>query len=123
MRNRFYIRRQCNDTARRRKYGNIPVEYDGQRFDSRKEGIRYIGHKADKALGKIKDFERQVKFELIPKTDRYRPIAYVADFVITLPDGRKVIEDTKSPITRKDRVYRIKKIMMYWKYGIEINEV
>ena len=63
----------------------------------------------------------QVKFPLIPKTKYGREIVYKADFVY-YEDGKLVVEDVKSPITRKNRVYAIKKRMVAELYNIEIRE-
>ena len=46
---------------------------------------------------------------------------YYADAVYE-EDGAKVVEDTKSDITRRDPVYRIKKHLMMSVHGIEIME-
>lgn len=41
---------------------------------------------------------------------------YIADFVYTTIGGDKVIEDTKSDATRKDKTYRLKKQLVQVKY-------
>lgn len=98
------------------KYGNVKTEYDGFTFDSKKEAARYAELKMLEKAGAIRGLERQVVFELQPGfrgKDRkwIKPITYVADFVY-VRDGEKIIEDVKSPATRKDAAYRLKKKMM-----------
>lgn len=51
-----------------------------------------------------------------------REIAYVADFVY-MENGKQVVEDVKSDITRANPVYKIKKKMLMYVHGIEITEV
>ena len=49
------------------KYHNRKVEIDGIKFDSTKEGERYLELKLLLKAGKIRDLQMQVEFELIPK--------------------------------------------------------
>ena len=101
------------------KYRNQKTEMDGEKFDSKKECARYRQLRFLEKEGVIKDLQRQVKYELIPKTDKFRAASYVADFVYTLR-GETIVEDVKG---MKTQVYLLKKKMMYAKYGIEIKEV
>lgn len=77
--------------------------------------------------GKIVDLELQRKFilqqgfKLNGKT--YRAINYIADFVYKDLKGQVHVVDVKSEATKKDKVYRIKKKMLAYKFGIEIEEV
>ena len=104
---------------RRNKYGNHKTEVDGIVFDSRKEANRYAELLMMEKAGIIKDLLRQVRFEIVPKVkgngETSRARFYVADFTYT-QDGQKVIEDVKSPATRADKVYSLKKALMIWKY-------
>ena len=102
------------------KYGNRKTELDGMVFDSRKEAQRWAELKWMERGKLISGLERQVPFEIIPKTDKYRAVKYVADFVYTdAKTGEKVVEDCKGV---KTDVYMLKKKLMYWKYGIDIHE-
>ena len=106
------------------KYRNRKTELDGMLFDSRHEATRWIELKYMERAGLITDLRRQVPFELIPavRSGRkviQRAITYVADFVYT-QSGTQVIEDAKGV---KTDVYRIKKKLLYWRYGYEIKEV
>ena len=126
------------------KFGAKPVVFDKIKFDSTKEGYYYLKFKTMEQEGKIQNLRRQVKFELVPKVvldewdevihlktkDKIKhhikvqqPICYVADFVYTdVETGRELVVDVKSEITRKDKVYCIKKKMMRAFKGIEITE-
>jgi hypothetical protein len=102
------------------KYGNRKTELDGMMFDSRKEAQRWAELQWMERGRLISGIERQVVFEIIPKTDKYRAVKYVADFVyIDAKTGEKVVEDCKG--MRTD-VYLLKKKLMYWKFGIDIKE-
>lgn len=106
------------------KYRNRKTKVDGMLFDSRHEATRWIELKYMERAGLITDLRRQVPFELIPavRSGRkviQRAITYVADFVYT-QSGKQVIEDAKGV---KTDVYRIKKKLLYWRYGYEIKEV
>lgn len=107
------------------KYGNIKVEYDGQKFDSLKERNRYAELQLLQKAGEISELQRQVKFELQPAFyhagHKIRPIIYVCDFVYKEND-KQVIEDVKSPATRNNAVYKLKKKMMLYR-GYEIKEI
>lgn len=104
---------------RRNKYGNRKTELDGITFDSKKEAQRYAELCMLQKAGMISDLERQVRFEIVPKVkgngESSRVRFYVADFTYT-QEGQKVIEDVKSPATRADKVYSLKKALMVWKY-------
>lgn len=101
------------------KYRNRKTEVDGLQFDSIKEGARWKQLRLMEKQGIIKNLERQVKYEIIPKTDKFRACNYIADFVYIL-NGQTVVEDVKG---MKTQVYLMKKKLMYAKYGIEIKEV
>lgn len=69
-----------------------------------------------------KEYVLQDKFKINSKTRRQ--IAYKADFkYITTKDDKLHVVDVKSPYTAKDKVYRIKKKMFEYKYGIELEEI
>lgn len=110
----------------RNKYGNVKVEVDGVKYDSKKEAKRSAELETQQKLGIISNLERQVKFVLQPSFKfmghTIREIAYVADFVY-MENGNKVVEDVKSPITRKNPIYKLKKKMMMYVHGIEVKEV
>jgi hypothetical protein len=99
-------------------------EYPGEKTkvaDSEKEYRRELVLRADEAAGRIIGLRKQVKFKLYGRGGT-AICSYVADFVYLTPT-RQIVEDVKSKITRKLRVYRIKKKLMKDNYGITIAEV
>jgi len=111
--------------AARRKYGNVPTVVDGIRFDSKWEAEHYQALRLREVAGEIIGLACHVPFVL---TVHGSPVGtYVADFVYTrvaagLPTAPQVIEDTKSPPTRKSKEYRLKRKIMA-AHGHEIVEV
>ena len=105
------------------------MKIDGYTFDSKKEGNRYLELTYLLAAGKIKDLELQKQYELqesfvnAETGKRERPIYYKADFVyFDIERDKTVIEDVKSPATRENPVYQIKRKMMAYR-GYYIEEV
>lgn len=114
------------ESQSRSKYGNTKTMVNGIKYDSRKEAKRASELEMQERLGLITNLERQKKFVLQPSFKfaghTIREISYVADFVY-MENGTQVVEDVKSPITRKNPVYLIKKKMLMYVHGIEIKEV
>lgn len=107
------------------KYHNKKVSYDGYTFDSIKEKNYYIKLKILEKAGKIKELELQKEFELQPsfklnnKTNR--KITYKADFTYKTTEDNKIhVIDVKG---FKTDVYRLKKKLFEYRYGIEIEEI
>jgi len=108
-----------------RKYHNKKVEYDGYTFDSIKEKNYYIKLKLLEKAGKIKELELQKEYELQPSfklnNKTSRKITYRADFTYkTTEDDKLHVIDVKG--FRTD-VYRLKKKLFEYRYGIEIEEI
>lgn len=91
------------------KYRNRKTSMDGITFDSGKEARRYTELLLVQRAGEIRDLQRQVKFEIVPKNGNERAAYYVADFVYTRADGKKIIEDVKSAMTKKLPLYILKR--------------
>lgn len=121
------------------KYKNKKIEIDGIKFDSTKEGKRYIVLKQALEDGIIQDLKLQVKYELIPsikeeyvehlKTkDKIKtrtlqlPITYTCDFQY-FKDGELVVEDVKASPKMLPKEFTLKEKLMFWKYGIKIRKV
>ena len=99
------------------KYKNKKVEYNGKKFDSKKELNRYLILSSDES---VKSLKTQVKYVLVPSIPKVqREISYIADFVYE-KDGKTIVEDVKSPATAKDKVFLIKKKLFRYFYGFEI---
>ena len=122
-----------------KKYNNTKVEYDGIKFDSKKEMQRYIVLKAAEDSGVISNLELQVKYELIPavreeyiehlKTkDKVKtrtiqlPITYTCDFQY-LKDGVLIVEDVKASPKMLPKEFVLKEKMMFALKGIKIKKV
>ena len=105
------------------KYHNKPVYLGNIRFDSIKEKNRYFELAMLEKSGIIKNLERQKRFEVVPKNEGERAVFYVADFVY-MEREQKICEDVKSPITRKNPTYIIKrKLFKYLYKDYEFREV
>lgn len=125
--------------ANRSKYGNSKVEYQGIKFDSKREMQRYIILKDAENKGLISDLRMQVKFELIPAVKEtyiqhlktkdkectrtlQLPITYTCDFAY-IKDNETVIEDVKISKSMLPKEYVLKKKMMFALKGIQIREI
>ena len=86
---------------KKNKYRNTAVTIGSLRFASRKESYFYIFLKARREAGEIKDFKCQYKILLIPDTDKFKAVYYIADYLVIHNDGSKEIYDVKSFITKK----------------------
>ena len=133
----MYYPRNYFPRSKKNKYNANSVEYDGIKFDSQKEALRYKELSYLLSEGIITDLRRQVKYVLIP-TQREpdtigarggvkhgklleRECSYIADFVYTVVEtGETIVEDTKGFRTKE---YAIKKKLMLFVYGIQIKEV
>lgn len=106
----------------KRKYANRHVEIDGIRFDSRFEAKVWGDLKIAERLGEIVNLRRQVKFDL--KVNNIKVCSIILDFAYTdVASGKDVYADAKSPATRANRAYRIKKKLFEALYGHEILEI
>lgn len=125
--------------AKGSKYKNKKVETEHGTFDSKKEYKRFLELKSMQDNGEIYSLQRQVKYELIPaqyetitkqlktKTKEVQKLKeyavyYYADFQYA-KNGETVIEDVKASKLFMDSVYKIKKKLMLYIYGITINEI
>ncbi len=98
------------------KYNNKKTVVNGIKFDSQKEGLRYMTLVLLESTGQISDLELQPRFEIIPKhtfngkTQRKR--SYVADFRYKQGDDT-VVEDVKG---FKTAVYKLKRALFLTQY-------
>lgn len=101
---------------KRNKYGAKKTRIGDTVFDSRKEANRFQELKLLERSGYISNLKMQVKFSICPKSGgNKRERFYIADFVYC-EGGKKIIEDVKSEITRKNAVYSLKKALVQWQY-------
>lgn len=107
-------RRKSAPEAKRSKYGNQRLTFEGLSFDSKRELHRYVLLREMVRTGAISDLRRQVPFELAPGVSingrRRPPLRYVADFVYRERGSAiDTIEDVKGVVTE---AYRIKRHLM-----------
>lgn len=110
---------------KRSKYYSKKVIIDGIKFDSKKEGEYYQKLKILEKKGLIKDLELQKEYLLQDKFvingKTRRKITYRADFsYVSTEDDRLHVIDVKGFRTE---LYRVKKKLFEYKYGVEIEEV
>ena len=97
------------------KYGNVKT--DG--FDSKKEARRYADLLLLERAGRIQNLRSQIPYACV--VNGIHVCDYVADAVYN-EGARLVVEDTKSEVTRKLPVYRLKRKLMLACHGIQITE-
>ena len=101
--------------SKRSKYHNKKTG----RYDSKKEAKRAGILKLLEKQGLISDLREQVKFAFYHEDQLL--MTYIADFTYMQQD-ELIVEDVKSPPTRANRVYALKrKAMRIW-FDIEILE-
>ncbi len=101
----------------RAKYCNKKTEIDGKKFDSKLEAGRFVSLKRLQESNLISGLQCQVPFSL--EVNGILVCKYVADFVYSDIDGRRVVEDAKGVRTRD---YILKKKLMKAVHGIDIVE-
>lgn len=121
------------------KYQAKKCEYNGEVFDSQKERDFYIELKLLEKAGKISNLRRQVEYELIPaqrEPDKIgkrggiikgktieQAVTYRADFCWE-EDGKEVVADVKGfKGGGAYAVFKIKRKLFLWRYGIKIKEI
>lgn len=118
-------------SLKRSKYGNAKTILDGVMHSSKKQGMRWVLLRQWEREGKIRNLRREVPYRL--EVNGKLICKYVADHVYETVDHdfcgvnvtmtETVVEDVKSPITRKNRAYRIKVKLMAAIHGITVKEV
>lgn len=132
-------RMSAKSFQKRLKYNNTKFTNNSGKWDSKKEYRRYLLLRDMEKRGEITDLRRQVKFILIPsiyeieevqpktkvkqkKVCVERELSYYADFTYQ-ENGKYIVEDVKSEITRKNSEYIIKRKLMRHVHGLAIREV
>jgi hypothetical protein len=78
--------------------------------------------RAAEAAGLVRGLRRQVRYRLT--VNGVEVGSYVADFVFFDPEtDRVVVQDTKSPATRRLPLYRLKRNLMRAVWGLAVEEV
>lgn len=109
--------------ARAPKYKNQRVEYQGEKFDSKRELAHYQRLQLLERHGKIAELTRQVSFVLAPgaiiQGKRKRALTYRCDFTWQ-EAGQLVVADVKGQLTQ---AYVIKRHLMKVIHGVDILEL
>ncbi len=101
---------------RRNKYNNKKIVLDGFKFDSIREGNRYLMLRTLECVGEIRNLELQPRYDFT--LNGVKMGFYKADFRY-IENGVLIIEDVKG---MKTPVYNLKKKMMKAFHNIEILE-
>lgn len=127
------------NNAKGNKYKNEKVEFNGIKFDSKKELERYLVLKKAEKKGTISELKLQPTFTLIEaiyheetlqlktkiktmkKCDQL-PITYKADFSY-IKDGKLTVEDVKGCEYMITEVFKIKEKLMFAINGIKIKRI
>ena len=100
------------------KFRNIKVTHDGYTFDSKREYRRYCELKLLLKANLIRDLAMQPIFVVVPKTEKFREVRYIADFrYFDINTQQLVIEDVKG-VKTKDFI--IKQKLMWHVHKIEV---
>jgi hypothetical protein len=112
--------RALADAPPARKYGNEPVVLDGHMFDSRAEAARYGDLLLLRRAGEIDQLRVHPRWVLMVNGQVIGH--YTADFAYTTVDGREIVEDVKTSVTRTE-AYRLRRKLMLALHGIAVVEV
>lgn len=111
---------------KRRKYRNQPCEVDGHKFDSKKEGARYLKLRMLESCGMIQAGSLSIHPRWNLVVNGVHVGTYEADFSYVLRDGGFVVEDVKGYRKKSDPAYRlflVKKALMVALWNIAVVEV
>lgn len=105
---------------KRNKYGAKRTEVEGIWFDSEGEAGRWIQLRRERAMGRIRNLERQIAYQL--KVGDYLLGVYKADFVYeefnaSTAEWVKVVEDFKG---KRTDLFNWKEKHLFAQYGIKI---
>jgi hypothetical protein len=108
------------------KFGNVKVEIDGYKFDSRKESEFYGSLKIKKQAGLIKDFKMQVPYNIV--VNNIHIANYFLDFEVENNDGTIEYIDIKGKDKKTNKfiktgVFALKKRLVEAIYGIKISMI
>lgn len=130
----MYNRKKSNGQCK--KYGNKKVVINGEKFDSEKEGKRYLFLLQKQKDGEIHSLSIHKKIELIPSVIKtkekvtrnsvkqveyvsQREVTWSCDFYYITNDGNEVYEDVKGSLYMISEVWKLKQKIMYYRYGIK----
>lgn len=115
---------------KQQKYNAKKSEYNGIKFDSKKEMNYYISLLERQEAGEIGNIRLQVKYELIPNArlpngELLRGISYIADFVFTdiATETDHVVDVKGCKFGQAYAMFKLKKKLMYYFHKIVVEEV
>ena len=111
--------KSARPTGQGAKYGNQKSS-DGK-YDSGKECRRGFELAMMQRQGLISELEEKPCYVVIPKQDGERATKYFPDFRY-IQDGKLVVEDVKSPATKKKESYVMKRKLMLLVHGLKVLE-
>lgn len=100
------VANSCPVLVKSSKYRNVKVEHEGMKFDSKHELQCWKNLKLREKAGEIGQLHRQVSFPLVVSGVHIGK--FTADFV-WIENRSQVVADAKSPPTRKETAYRLRK--------------
>lgn len=114
----------------RLKYGNTRIEFEDIKFDSKIELARYRYLRGLELRGEITGLLVHPRYllelgdgrkVLIRSATRSTVARYTPDFeYIVAKDGRRVVEDVKSPYLAKDGHFKLRRAVFEMIYGVEV---
>jgi hypothetical protein len=105
-------------------YAKKVYDEDFGMFDSQKEYNEYIKLILLQRAGEIHGLERQIRYELIEKNEKFGNCQYIADMRYRDKNGDVHVVDVKG--YKKGaayELYKVKRKLMFSKFGIFIEEV
>lgn len=125
---------------RSNKFNNKRCEFDGLKFDSKKELERYKVLRALECSGDIRDLVVHPRFpfefpdggKIVIKGEKRNTTArYTADFsyyiakdgVFGAKEGAFIVEDVKSSFTAKQSEFKLRRAIFEYIYGVDLKIV
>lgn len=103
------------------KYGARRCVHDDHTHDSQAERARCFVLQHRERVGEIRELQRATTYPLIVNGQRVG--SYRDDFSYRDLQGALIVEDVKSPATRRETAYRLRKKLVEACLGIKISEV
>ena len=104
------------------KYRNQIIVVDGEKFHSKKEYAYWLELQQLQKSGVIRDLKRQVPFEFIHNGFKIGKFTADMTYFITA-NNQYIVADVKSPITRMETSYRLRRKMMKAFFAVDVTEI
>lgn len=106
---------------KRSKYGNVPVELFGHKFDSQAEGRHYLHLRKLELLHEISGLTVHPKYRL--EAGGFLLCHYIADFSFIDAGGIEHVHDVKGGRATSTPLFRLKKRLMCALLNIEVEVI